>query len=100
VSLVHFSYVYVSAAYLVVETILEVYSHNLVVVDSGCASRSASTLIPMFARTKHTKIDYHFERESVYNNLLEILSVSTGDQVADGFTKHLSSQPIEVYEGN
>jgi histone deacetylase 1/2 len=42
------------------------------------------------ARTKHIEVDYHFVRERVANKLLQIEYISTGDQVADGFTKALS----------
>jgi hypothetical protein len=43
------------------------------------------------ARTKHIKVDYHFVREKVINRDISIQSISTHDQIADIFTKGLSS---------
>jgi len=56
---------------------------------------------PVFhARTKHREIDYHFVRERVFNKLLEIEYISTGDQVADGFTKALPVRLLENFKNN
>lgn len=43
------------------------------------------------ARTKHIEIDYHFIREKVVNRDISIKFISTHDQIADIFTKGLSS---------
>jgi hypothetical protein len=43
------------------------------------------------ARTKHIEVDYHFVREKVLNRDVLIKFISTSDQVADIFTKGLSS---------
>jgi hypothetical protein len=43
------------------------------------------------AKTKHIEVDYHFVQERVAQKLLDIRFISSGDQVADGFTKSLSS---------
>lgn len=45
---------------------------------------------PIFhARTKHVEVDYHFVRERVASNKLEVGFVSSKDQVADIMTKAL-----------
>jgi hypothetical protein len=50
---------------------------------------------PIFhAHTKHIEVDYHFVRKRVSRKLLDIRFISTHDQVADGFTKPLSSQKL------
>lgn len=56
---------------------------------------------PVFhGRAKHVEIDYHFVRERVAQQLLKIAFVSTNDQVADGFTKPLTSQKVEAFNRN
>ncbi|XP_015689736.2 uncharacterized mitochondrial protein AtMg00810-like [Oryza brachyantha] len=56
---------------------------------------------PVFhARTKYIEVDYHFVRERVSQKLLEIDFVSSGDQVADGFTKPLSVRLLENFKSN
>ena len=52
------------------------------------------------ARTKHIEVDYHFVRERVAQKLLEIEFVSSGDQIADGFTKALSVRLLENFKAN
>jgi histone deacetylase 1/2 len=56
---------------------------------------------PVFhAWTKHIEVDYHFVRERVAQKLLNIRFISSGDQVADGFTKSLSTRQLEVFRRN
>ncbi|GKV15778.1 hypothetical protein SLEP1_g26529 [Rubroshorea leprosula] len=45
----------------------------------------------MHTRMKHIAIDLHFVRELVDRKLLQVSHISTVDQLADGFTKPLSS---------
>jgi hypothetical protein len=59
-----------------------------------CENISALELAsnPMFhARTKHIEVDYHFVREKVLNRDILLKFISTQDQVANLFTKGLSS---------
>ncbi|KAK9077447.1 hypothetical protein SSX86_005784 [Deinandra increscens subsp. villosa] len=51
------------------------------------------TVNPIFhARTKHVEVDYHFVREQVARGNLRVHFISTDDQIADVFTKPLTSQ--------
>lgn len=43
------------------------------------------------ARTKHIEVDYHFVREKVLNQDISLAFISTADQIADVFTKGLST---------
>jgi hypothetical protein len=53
-----------------------------------------------YARTKHIEVDYHFVRERVARKLLDVRFISSRDQVADGFTKSLSTRQLEVFRRN
>jgi hypothetical protein len=52
------------------------------------------------ARMKHIEVDYHFVWERVPKELLDIKFISTKDQVADGFTKAISSCQLDDFSVN
>jgi hypothetical protein len=47
------------------------------------------------ARTKHIEVDYHFIREKVLNGDISFKYISAHDQIADIFTKGLSSTKFQ-----
>ena len=58
--------------------------------DSESALKLANN--PEFhKRTKHIDITYHFIRDSIKEKKIELLQVSTKNQLADGFTKGLDT---------
>ena len=53
---------------------------------------------PVFhARTKHVEVHYHFIREKVLQEEIEMRQIKTDDQVADLFTKSLSTSKLEMF---
>jgi hypothetical protein len=61
--------------------------------DNMGAKYLTSNLI-FHGRMKHIEIDYHFVRDRVTKKLLDARFISTGDQVADEFTKELSQRRL------
>ena len=52
------------------------------------------------ARTNHIEFDFHFFRERVAQKLLDIRFIPTGDQLADGFTKPLTTRRMNEFKYN
>ena len=64
--------------------------------DSQSAIRLTEN--PMFhARTKHVEVHYHFIREKVLQEEIELKHVRTENQAADLFTKGLSGNKFESF---
>jgi len=53
-----------------------------------------------YACTKHTKIDFHFVREQVATKRLDISSISTTYQIANGSTKTLPEKQMVMFTNN
>ena len=52
------------------------------------------------AHTNHIEIDFHFVRERVSNDKLNIRFISSQDQLADGFTKALPVKKLDEFKRN
>lgn len=50
------------------------------------------------AQTKHIEVDYHFVREKVLNKDISLAFISTADQIADIFTKGLSTARFQFLQ--
>jgi len=65
-----------------------------------CDNQSAIRLAenPVFrARTKLVEVHYHFIREKVLKEEIEMQQIKTDDQVADLFTKELNTSKHESF---
>ncbi|CAL5324316.1 unnamed protein product [Camellia sinensis] len=76
--------------------------HQLVdyAIPLYCDNQSAVRLAenPVFhARTKHVEVHYHFIREKVLEEEIEMRQIKSEDQVADLFTKGLSGSKFESF---
>jgi hypothetical protein len=49
------------------------------------------------ARTKHIEVHYHFIKEKVLTKEIDLIHVSTEDQVADIFTKALGTNKLKKF---
>ena len=69
-------------------------------VPLHCDNQSAVRLAenPVFhARTKHVEVYYHFIKEKVMKEEIEMHQIMMDDQVADLFTKRLSIEKCENF---
>ncbi|KAE8692620.1 tir-nbs resistance protein [Hibiscus syriacus] len=76
--------------------------HQLVdyAIPLYCDNQSAIRLAenPVFhARTKHVEVHYHFVREKVLQEEIEMRQIKTDEQIADLFTKSLSVGKFEHF---
>ncbi|XP_019150409.1 PREDICTED: uncharacterized protein LOC109147234 [Ipomoea nil] len=65
-----------------------------------CDNKSAIAIAENYVfheRTKHIEIDCHVVREKVMQGLVKLLSVTSANQTADGFTKPLPTSPLRAF---
>ncbi len=77
-----------------------VLGQNGLMTPLYCDNQSTIRLAenPVFhARTKHVEVHYHFVREKVLQEEIELSYVKTDNQVADLFTKGLSTTKLEKF---
>ena len=70
---------------------------NLIKTDSLSAIELAKNPI-YHARTKHIDITYHFIRDNLYNNNIDLLYENTSTILADNLTKPTNSNKFEDYK--
>ena len=76
---------------------LHVFLHDIPTLWCDNISAMSMASNPLFhARTKHIEIDYHFVREKVTKKDLAVAFVPTDEQIADIFTKSLSSSRFQT----
>lgn len=78
----------------------DIFSKVDYAVQIYCDNESAIRLAlnPVFhGRTKHIEVHHHFVREKVLNQEIELQEISTGNQVADIFTKALTKAKFENF---
>ena len=66
----------------------------------NCDNQSAIKLAhnPIYhARSKHIELQYHFVREKIESNEIDLVFYNTKDNMVDIFTKHLGKLKFEVF---
>ncbi|GMI99343.1 cysteine-rich RLK (RECEPTOR-like protein kinase) 8 [Hibiscus trionum] len=83
-----------------IQEIVTIFKHPIPIY---CDNESAIKLAgnPVFhARSKHIETHYHFVREKVLSQDIELQKIRTDEQVADIFTKALAKAKFEGFRGN
>jgi hypothetical protein len=86
-----------------IQTLLnELQVHNPSTTRIWCDNIGATYLatnLVFHGRTKHVEVDFHFVRERVANKLLDVRLISKHDQIANGFTKLVTTFFQKKQEG-
>ncbi|XP_052885316.1 secreted RxLR effector protein 161-like [Gossypium arboreum] len=69
-------------------------------VAATMATQESCWKLVFHARSKHIETHYHFVREKVLSQDIELLKIQTDEQVADIFTKALAKTKFEVFRGD
>ena len=64
--------------------------------DNMSSIQLANNLV-FHARTKHLEVHYHYVREKVLAGEIDLVYVSTQEQVADIFTKSLGAEKLQKF---
>ncbi len=71
-------------------------AHVVIYCDNISSILLANNLV-YHARTKHIEVHYHFIRKKVLAKEIDLIHVSTEDQVADIFTKALGTDKLKKF---
>ena len=72
-------------------------THKVVIYCDNLSSIQLARNPVFHARTKHIEVHYHFIRERVIAGDIDLVYVSTEDQVADIFTKALGAEKLRRF---
>lgn len=75
---------------------LSVFLSTPLIWCDNISSISLASNLVLHANTKHLEVDYHYVRDKVVRKELDVCYVCTTDQVADVFTKGLSSPRFKL----
>jgi len=81
-----------------IQTLVDLEVKYVAPIPIHCDNTSAISVSknPVFhSKTKHIPIKYHFLREQVTNQIVQVHYIPTTEQIADIFTKPLAKTPFE-----
>lgn len=76
---------------------LQTMENPIIVYGDNLSAQQLAKNPVYHSRSKHIDIRYHFVRELVKNNFIELRYVSTNEMIADIFTKNLSKPKHEKF---
>jgi hypothetical protein len=81
-----------------IQTLADLEVKYTALIPIHCDNTSAISMSknPVFhSKTKHIPIKYHFLREQVTNEIVQVHYIPTTEQIVDIFTKPLAKTPFE-----